>query len=40
VRKRSNDDPQFIDMMADVVIGMMDRYRGRALPIVPTPTAG
>ena len=29
-----NDDPQFIDMMADVVIGTLERYRGRALPIV------
>jgi len=35
-----NDDPRFIDMMADVVIRTMDRYRGRALPIVPTPAAG
>ena len=33
-----NDDPQFIDMMADVVIGTMDRYRGRALPIAALPT--
>ena len=30
-----NDDPHFIDMMADVVIETMDRYRGRALPIAP-----
>ena len=32
-----NDDPRFIDMMADVVMGTMARYRGQALPIVPTP---
>jgi ferrochelatase len=29
-----NDDPLFIDMMADVVIRTLDRYQGRALPIV------
>lgn len=30
-----NDDPLFLDMMADVVLDTLDRYRsGRALPIV------
>lgn len=31
-----NDDPAFLDMMADVVIDVMETYRsGRPLPIVP-----
>lgn len=29
-----NDDPRFLDMMADVVMKTIDRYQGRALPIV------
>jgi ferrochelatase len=29
-----NDDPLFIDMMADVVLGTMQRYGGTPLPIV------
>jgi hypothetical protein len=29
-----NDDPRFVDMMADVVVATRDRYRGRPLPIV------
>ena len=30
-----NDDPVFVDMMADVVLGTMRRYEtGRPLPIV------
>jgi ferrochelatase len=30
-----NDDPLFLDMMADVVLGTIHRYaRGRPLPIV------
>ena len=29
-----NDDPLFLDMMADVVMKTIDRYTGRALPIV------
>ena len=29
-----NDDPLFLDMMADVVLKTIGRYRGRALPIV------
>ena len=28
-----NDDPLFIDMMADVVIDTVERYRGRPLPL-------
>jgi ferrochelatase len=30
-----NDDPRFLDMMADVVLRTMDRYPGRPLPIAP-----
>ena len=29
-----NDDPRFVDMIADVVIATRDRYQGRALPLV------
>jgi hypothetical protein len=30
----ANDDPQFLDMMADVVLQAIDRdRRGRALPV-------
>ena len=33
-----NDDPLFLDMMADVVLKTMTRYeRGRPLPIAPAP---
>jgi ferrochelatase len=32
-----NDDPRFVDMMADVVLATRDRYSGRALPIVGNP---
>ena len=33
-----NDDPLFLDMMADVVVGTMARYgSGRPLPIAPLP---
>jgi ferrochelatase len=32
-----NDDPRFLDMMADVVLRTMDRYPGRPLPIAPLP---
>jgi len=32
-----NDDPLFIDMMADVVLGTMRRYTGTPLPIVSDP---
>jgi ferrochelatase len=32
----ANDDPRFLDMMADVVLQMIARYqRGRALPLAP-----
>jgi ferrochelatase len=32
-----NDDPAFLDMMAEVVMGTIRRYRlGRPLPIVPS----
>jgi ferrochelatase len=34
-----NDDPQFLDMMADVVITTIERYHGRPLPIVAVPNA-
>jgi len=33
-----NDDPLFVDMMADVVLRTMHRYRsGRPLPLAPLP---
>ena len=35
----ANDDALFLDMMADVVITTIDRYRGRPLPLVAAPNA-
>lgn len=35
-----NDDPRFIDMMADVVLRTIERYQGRALPIAPAQPIG
>ena len=33
-----NDDPRFLDMMADVVRATLGRYRtGRPLPLAPPP---
>jgi hypothetical protein len=33
-----NDDPQFLDMMADVVVSTIRRYeRGRPLPLTGQP---
>jgi hypothetical protein len=34
-----NDDPLFLDMMADVVLATIERYRGRPLPLVAAPNA-
>jgi ferrochelatase len=34
-----NDDPAFIDMMTDVVVDTLVRYRGRAIPLT-TPVPG
>ena len=34
-----NDDPLFVDMMADVVEQTMKRYGGRALPLTVRPAA-
>jgi ferrochelatase len=31
-----NDDPVFLDMMADVVLRAIQRYGGRSLPLAPT----
>jgi ferrochelatase len=34
-----NDDPLFLDMMTDVVLATIDRYRGRPLPFAALPAS-